>query len=140
MHVSCSGKWREKLFIRAINHKKAKREDVQEQVVERRARQNTIGHTYARQGVCARGGEKRTRVQSRRVGHCTTVSARNEYRAVECVAVLEDAESKTVHVRERGHVVIKIVTRDRVRELRLWIATSGKGLRAYGYVGVGVGV
>ena len=64
--------------------------------------------------VCERKRE-RTTVQSRRVGHCTTVCARNEYRDVECVAVLEDAESKTVHVREKGHVVIKIVTRDRVR-------------------------
>ena len=43
------------------------------------------------------------------------MSARNEYRDVECVAVLEDAESKTVHVREKSHVVIKIVMRDRVR-------------------------
>ena len=115
MHVSCSGKWREKLFMRAINQKK-RREDIQEQGVERRARRNTIGHTYARQGVCARGREKRTTVQSRRVGHCTTVSARNEYRDVECVAVLEDAESKTVHVREKSHVVIKKIGRASCRE------------------------
>lgn len=59
--------------------------------------------------------ERKARYNQGEWGHCTTVSARNEDRDVECVAVLEDAESKTVHVREKGHVVINIVTRDHVR-------------------------
>ena len=94
MHIPCGGMLREKIVIPEAQSKNVGGVSKSRQSNEERGR-TRWDHENRMQRVCERGREKIDGATMKESGgHCTTVSARNEYAVVHCVIVLDSASRK----------------------------------------------